>query len=164
MRSLVLPPSPPGLKYPPKDLDPPPERANSASKWLWHAWREAINEDPHWPPTDALGTKGWYRDPFTQDAFDKSPLARKAVGTQWSFAGQKMMVFLPSGLLKTPWGTGAWGITGHPAPKTVPACEAPEECLYASFASNVHDISFKWPDSFTSTRLADGEVVQGRRL
>ena len=58
--------------------------------------------------------------------------------------------FGPRGTLRTPWGSGVWGVL-------------PDKpgLLFADFGGSRHELSFDaWP-AFTSARCADGDVVRG---
>ena len=69
-------------------------------------------------------------------------------GGRW--AGAKGFGFGPRGTLRTPWGSGVWGVL-------------PDKpgLLFADFGGSRHELSFDaWP-AFTSARCADGDVVRG---
>jgi len=151
-----------GGAYPPKELDPPPEGANPSTKFLWRAWKDAIDSAQNWPDSNAMGTVGWRREGATDAEIAASPLASKVVGSSWTWAGIKKLTFHSGGKLTTPWGEGKWGVAFKP--KGLPECVPPKECLYVDFSAAAHHVSFDLPDSFTSTRIGDGEVVKGERL
>ena len=80
----------------------------------------------------------------------------------------KCMTFLESGVLKTPWGEGKWGLALRP--KGMPQCAPPNECLFADFSSNAHNLAFDTDKDgglgarFASLRIGDGETVEGKRI
>ena len=151
-----------GGAYPPPNLDPPPEGANPSTRFLWDAWNSAIlAAGDTWPKTNAMGTIGWRRESISRAEIARSPLASKVVGTRWLWAGIKYLEFRDAGELKTPWGTGKWGLAQKP--KGLAACQPPNECLFADFSGGAHHVSFNLPDSFLSTRVGDGEEVKGTR-
>jgi len=153
-----------GGAYPPPDLDPPPQGANPSSVWLHHAWHDAISAAGNtWPETNAMGTIGWRREGSTNDEIRQSKLASAVVGTHWTWAGIKTLSFLPAGQLKTPWGSGKWGIALKP--KGHPKCVAPMECLYIDFSGAAHHASVDLAKGeFSSVRVGDGELVKGVKL
>lgn len=153
-----------GQAYPPKDdYDPPPEGANPSSRWLHAAWVEAMNNEPDWPETNAMGTIGWRREPITAAAIQASPLASKVVGTKWTWAKIPGLEFNQNGALKTPWNAGKWGVALK-QPKGLPQCAPPKQCLWADFGGAAHHLSFSDDgQSFESHRVGDGEVVHGAR-
>mmetsp|Transcript_9607 Transcript_9607/g.26552 ORF Transcript_9607/g.26552 Transcript_9607/m.26552 type:complete len:233 (-) Transcript_9607:528-1226(-) len=153
-----------GGAYPPTNLDPPPHGANPSTFWLHRAWNDAIAAaGDTWPQTNAMGTVGWRREGATAAEIQASKLASAVVGTHWTWAGIKTLSFLPSGNLKTPWGTGKWGIALRP--KGMPECAAPNECLYVDFSGAAHHAAFDLKKGeFRSVRVGDGEIVIGKRL
>ena len=157
-----------GGAYPPRVLDEPPAQANPSSKWLLRAWNEAMAAADNWPATNAMGTVGWRRESITPAMIAGSKLASAVVGTSWTWAGIKSMTFQPGGVLKTPWGEGKWGLALRP--KGMPQCAPPNECLFADFSSNAHNLAFdKDKDGglgarFASLRIGDGETVEGKRI
>ena len=157
-----------GGAYPPRVLDEPPAQANPSSKWLLRAWNEAMAAADNWPATNAMGTVGWRRESITPQMIAGSKLASAVVGTSWTWAGIKSMTFKPGGVLKTPWGEGKWGLALRP--KGMPQCAPPNECLFADFSSNAHNLAFdKDKDGglgarFASLRIGDGETVEGKRM
>ena len=91
-----------------------------------------------------------------------SKLASAVLGTKWTWAGIRHMEFKPTGVLKTPWGEGKWGLALRP--KGLPLCAPPHECLFVDFSGAAHHVSFEMPLRFSSTRVGDGEQVNGTRL
>ena len=91
-----------------------------------------------------------------------SKLASAVLGTKWTWAGIRHMEFKPAGVLKTPWGEGKWGLAARP--KGLPLCAPPAECLFVDFSGAAHHVSFELPLHFSSTRVGDGEQVNGTRL
>jgi len=83
-----------GGSYPPANLDPPPEAANPSTKYLWRAWNEAMEKEPEWPDSNAMGTIGWRREGATREEIERSALAKQVVGTDWTWAGIKTLSFL----------------------------------------------------------------------
>jgi len=154
-----------GQAYPPKDdYDPPPQGANPSSKWLHAAWFEAMNTEPEWPETNAMGTIGWRREPITAAAIQASALASKVLGTKWTWAKIAGLAFNENGALKTPWGVGKWGLALK-QPKGLAQCAPPKECLWADFGGAAHHLSFSADrESFESNRVGDGEIVLGARV
>ena len=153
-----------GQAYPPKDdYDPPPQQANPSSKWLHAAWVEAMNNEPEWPETNAMGTIGWRREAITADAIQKSPLASAVLGTKWTWAKIPGLAFNDNGVLKTPWNNGKWGVALK-QPKGMKQCAPPVECLWADFGGAAHHLSFSADhQTFESIRVGDGEQVHGER-
>lgn len=152
-----------GGAYPPPNLDPPPEGVNPSTRWLWNAWNTAIiAAGDTWPQTNAMGTVGWRRESITPSEIAKSKLATAVLGTRWLWAGIRSLDFLEAGVLKTPWGSGKWGLA--PRPKGMPACLPPNECLFVDFSGAAHHVSFELPERFTSIRVGDGETVKGERI
>ena len=84
------------------------------------------------------------------------------LGTHWTWAGIKTLSFEAAGKLTTPWGKGTWGVARKV--KGMPQCDAPAECLMVDFSSALHHATFELPDTFTSVRVGDGEVVKGVRI
>jgi hypothetical protein len=110
-----------------------------------------------------MGTVGWRREGATSAEISASPLATSVVGTHWTWAGIKTLSFLPAGVLKTPWGSGKWGIALKP--RGMPECAPPRECLYIDFSGAAHHASFEMGrGEFRSVRVGDGEAVVGKRL
>ena len=71
-------------------------------------------------------------------------------------------VMRAQGVLKTPWGSGKWGLATRP--KGLPLCQPPNECLFVDFSGAAHHVRFELPNKFVSTRVGDGEIVNGTRL
>lgn len=119
--------------------------------------------EPAWPNTTAMGTLGWRRESITSGEIRKCKVCLDVLGTEWTWQGIPKIEFREAGVLKTPWGTGKWGI-----PKRVsgmPECERENrECLFADFANAAHHLSFDLPNRFKSMRVSNGEIVVGRRL
>ena len=109
-----------------------------------------------------MGTVGWRRESITRAEIAKSDLATAVVGTKWLWAGIRSLDFLDAGILKTPWGSGKWGLALQP--KGLPACAPPKECLFVDFSGAAHHVSFELPDKFHSVRVGDGEKVEGTRI
>ena len=152
-----------GGAYPPPNLEKPPEAANPSSKWLWRAWNEAMANEPEWPATNAMGTDGWRRESISASEIQKCALCKSVLGTEWTWAGIRKMVFQDAGVLKTPWGEGKWGIAARP--KGMPECFGEgRQCLFVDFSSAAHHVSFELPNRFKSLRVGDGEIVVGKRL
>ena len=153
-----------GAAYPPRALQPPPERASDGTRWLLDAWNEASQNIPTWPETKALGTIGWRR--VAGDGIAQSALAKKVAGTRWTWAGIPGFEFGADGHLVTPWGKGVWGAlpTGIDY-KDGGHCKA--SCLFADFSSALHNVRFDLdatPWTFLTYRLGDGANVQGVRV
>jgi len=152
-----------GGAYPPPNLDPPPDGVNPSTRWLWSAWNTAIlAAGDTWPDTNAMGTVGWRRESISSRDIQRSKLASAALGTKWLWAGIKYLQFQEDGVLKTPWGTGKWGLALRP--KGMPQCAPPNECLFADFSGAAHHVYFELPARFTSVRVGDGEIVNGTRI
>lgn len=147
-----------GASYPPRHLKPPPATASTGTRWLLDAFNEASAGIPTWPETKALGTIGWRR--VQGSGIDGSALAARLVGTRWTWAGIKHLEFLGKGQLKTPWGSGVWGIVA-PDPSDA-FCAA--GCAFADFSGALHNVAFdfsKQPNTFSTFRVGDGENVPG---
>ena len=110
----------------------------------------------------ACFTVGWRRESISAHEIAASKLASAVVGTRWLWAGIKSLEFREAGVLKTPWGTGKWGLAMRP--KGMPECAPPKECLFVDFSGAAHHVSFELPDKFHSVRVGDGEVVEGKRI
>jgi len=154
-----------GGAYPPPGLDAPPEGCNPSTRWLWQAWDSAIAAaGDTWPATNAMGTVGWRRESITSSEIAKSKLATDVRGTEWLWAGIKSLIFNDAGVLKTPWGTGKWGLAQRP--KGLPMCLPPNECLFVDFSGAAHHVYFldKGLSKFVSMRVGDGEIVNGTRI
>ena len=78
-------------------------------------------------------------------------LAQKVLAASEGRWGRiKGLAFESRGVLRTPWGSGRWGVLP----------ERPGE-LFADFGGARHELTFDaWP-AFTSVRCSDGEVVHG---
>ena len=159
-----------GGAYPPPNLEPPPNGVNPSTRWLWHAWNSAIlAAGDTWPDTNAMGTVGWRRESITPSEISKSTLATQVLHTKWTWAGIKHMEFQDAGVLKTPWGSGKWGLALRP--KGMPQCAPPNECLFVDFSGAAHHVKVELtvkephePITFMSLRVGDGEVVNGTRM
>ena len=98
------------------------------------------------------------------DGIDGSSLAKRVMGTSWTWAGIEKMQFHPGGKLQTPCGDGVWGAL----PKTSSGgefCEA--GCLFADFSSALHNLRFDFsssPASFKTWRVGDGESIEGKLI
>ena len=79
-----------------------------------------------------------------------------------SWSGIKSLDFNEAGTMKTPWGTGKWGLAQRP--KGLPLCQPPAECLFVDFSGAAHHVRFELPDKFFSVRVGDGEQVTGTRI
>lgn len=124
---------------------------------------EAMAKEPDWPDTNAMGTIGWRREAITSSEIQNCELCKAVLGTEWTWAGIKKLVFRDAGVLKTPWGEGKWGLAKRP--KGMPECVASgSQCLFVDFSSASHHVSFQLPNRFKSLRVGDGEVVVGKRI
>eukprot|EP01062_Namystynia_karyoxenos_P045786 TRINITY_DN34110_c0_g1_i1.p1 TRINITY_DN34110_c0_g1~~TRINITY_DN34110_c0_g1_i1.p1 ORF type:complete len:574 (+),score=154.18 TRINITY_DN34110_c0_g1_i1:49-1770(+) len=152
-----------GAVYPPRNLDPPPEGANQAAKWLLRAWNEASANIPNWPPTKAMGTHGWRREKLRPEDLERSRLARAVAGTTWHWTSHDKVTFRRDGVFVTPWGEGQWGLVNSPG------CPI-ESCLAGDFVGALHNFRFVLSaagdpvlDEFTSVRIGDEHTVRPRR-
>lgn len=85
------------------------------------------------------------------------------LGTRWTWAGIKTLIFEDGGVLRTPWGEGKWGVAK--SVKDLPECTVEGKvCLFADFSSAAHHVTFELPERFKSVRVGDGEVVEGKRI
>ena len=110
-----------------------------------------------------MGTVGWRR--VKGEGISGSDLAGKVVGSSWTWAGISSMEFHKGGELKTPWGSGIWGVL----PKGVDYkdegfCGEGVDCLFADFSSAMHNLKFDLPNGkFDSYRVGDAAHVPGVR-
>jgi hypothetical protein len=74
-----------------------------------------------------MGTVGWRRESISSGEIAKSTLASAVLNTKWLWSGIKHLEFQDAGVLKTPWGSGKWGMATRP--KGLPLCQPPNECL-----------------------------------
>ena len=109
-----------------------------------------------------MGTVGWRRESISDKEIARSKLATAVLGTKWLWAGIRSLEFQPAGVLKTPWGSGKWGLALKP--KGMPMCEPPAECLFVDFSGAAHHVYFALPERFHSMRVGDGELVNGTRI
>lgn len=153
-----------GTSYPPRNLQPPPEAASEGTKWLLQAFNEASAGIPSWPETKALGTLGWRRVAGT--GIRGSDLARRLMGTSWTWSGIKGLQFMEQGQMKTPWGTGVWGILPTNIDYRDAGFCAPG-CAFVDFSGALHNLRFDWntnPPSFKTYRVGDGESISGTQV
>ncbi|KAL1519432.1 hypothetical protein AB1Y20_022955 [Prymnesium parvum] len=160
-----------GGDHPPRNLEPPPDGANAAARWLLNAWNEASANIPNWPQSKSMGTYGWRRQPATAATIARSGTATRVVGTRWTWAGNEGFDFLPEGQLKTPWGVGTWGIVTSKQSandgRTEDGIFKCTDCLFADFANANHNLRFNFdvsPYRFTSHRVGDMAEVNGEFL
>eukprot|EP01065_Artemidia_motanka_P001216 TRINITY_DN10561_c0_g1_i2.p1 TRINITY_DN10561_c0_g1~~TRINITY_DN10561_c0_g1_i2.p1 ORF type:complete len:551 (+),score=188.13 TRINITY_DN10561_c0_g1_i2:56-1708(+) len=152
-----------GGSYPPRDLQPPPDAASPAAKWLHRAWNEASAGVPGWPETKAMGTHGWRRNKLTPADLERSRLARALVGTQWMWTSHDKVSFAATGEFVTPWSNGTWGVVNSPA------CPV-ASCVFGDFAGALHNFRFTLSaagdpvlDTFESRRIGDEHLVTPTR-
>ena len=58
--------------------NPNPNRGLTLTRTLTRTLTKAMNTEPEWPETNAMGTIGWRREPITAAAIQASALASKA--------------------------------------------------------------------------------------
>jgi len=166
-----------GGDYPPRNLQPPPDGANAAARWLLGAWNEASAGISSWPQSKSMGTLGWRRNRISSAELEASATARGAQGVlSWSWAGTAGFVFKPGGQLQTPWGQGTWGVVRDANDKAGPTAygAAAEEiilrcngCIFADFANANHnlvvglDATTGKASSFRAIRVGDLAEVKG---
>ena len=88
------------------------------------------------------------------------------IDSSWTWAGIKGLQFQPQGQLKTPWGTGVWGILPIGADfRDDGFCKA--GCAFADFSGALHNVRFDWsstPPSFKTYRVGDAESISGEQV
>lgn len=174
-----------GGAYPPRNLEPPPKGANAAACWLVQAWNEAMDADPDWPDSAAFGTIGWRRGCTPEAELRAHGIGGALLGSKWTWAGIPGLEFSGPCEVKTPWGTGKWGLQTRSR-----ACDAAcvARSVFLDFSGALHSLAFQ-PDAepdaepsgagapdparrgpgarrlvrFVSTRVGDGEKVIGLR-
>ena len=157
-----------GGDYPPRALQPPPDGANPAARWLCAAWNEASANIASWPLSRSMGTVGWRRLPLSAEELASSDDAKRIVGSQWAWACIDGFEFGPHGKLRTPWGDGVWGLVVSDS-LTPPVADAEyvsgcAGCLFADFANAAHNLRFDFgvePPSFKAIRVGDLQKVIG---
>lgn len=83
----------------------------------------------------------------------KHPSVLRVLGTgPWAWAGIAPMAFLDRGVLVSPWGTGSY---------RPDLTDGEQKTLILSFVGAEHRVVLGECHTFTSTRLSDGQVVQG---
>jgi len=157
-----------GGAYPPRNLQRAPELARGgrpeAADFLLDAFNEASAAIPTWPETKALGTVGWRR--VGGAGIEGSDLGSRLLGSSWTWANIESLQFQAKGALKTPWGTGVWGIL----PKGKFSSDGgfcDEGCAFVDFSSALHNVRFDFsttPPTFKTWRVGDGESVEGKQI
>jgi hypothetical protein len=117
------------------------------------------SEGRGWPASNAFGTVGWRRSCSPPERVRAHPIGSRLSGTAWTWAGINGLEFLGTCDVKTPWGTGKWGL--QPMSRECDAaCVASR--VFLDFSGAFHTLVFDAElRTFESTRVGDGERVKG---
>lgn len=161
--------------YPPKHLEPPPEKANAGAKFLTEAWNEAMDSYPDWKEAPInIGTIGWEEKPISSQAIRAHKL-EGLLNTTWTWVLEHdsspgtdpILTFLDNGVLKSIWDTGSWMLMEQ-LPRELSAvgwfCEASQGNIFLKlkFGNNLHWVCLnEHAGTLHSIRVGDGELNKG---